>query len=397
MTNMRSLASCSKLQEIDGSAWDVVVLGAGPCGCAAAFESARLGARTLLVDRSEFPRDKACGCCLGAEGVKLASAIWPGVAKLCENPIATFDRLRIQTPGASYETPIPGGVVSARSELDLMLARGASSAGALFLHGVCARLGEDSCDRRVVSLRRGERTVSVQASVVIAAVGLRGRFREGAEAGRRLIRRGAPMGVSSIIRWPEAPIPAKTVSMRIGTNGYVGMARLGDGRINIAAALSPAFVRSAGGPAQAVGQTLDRFGVNVSKALDSATWLGAPTLTQRTPMPVDRRLLIAGDAAGYVEPFTGEGMTLSLKSGFEAGAIAASAANDGWRHAHAERWLTFIRSQMRKQHRRCAALACVIARPTLAMIVLRLLDQDRDASRIITRLFTGPTALGSAA
>jgi len=386
------------LHALDPSApWDVLVIGAGPCGSAAAYRSAASGARTLLVDRSVFPRHKACGCCLGAEGRRLAQQIAPVLESTQPNPPASLDRIRIQTPTSRLEAPITPGLACTRADLDSSLARGAVDAGAVFLHGTHARFAELTDDHRIVSLRSDGIEVTAKASVVIAAAGLSGRYRDMASPDHRYVRPNAPMGVSAIIDWPRAPIPDRTISMNLARDGYVGLVRLPGGRINIAAALAPAFVRAQGGPPGAIRRTLEQLGIDTPDHLDSAHWLGAPTLTRRTPRPAGPRLLIAGDAAGYVEPFTGEGMSLALRSGFRAGAIAAEAARTAWSHNHEKQWLTFDRRQLRTPQRRCAAITRLIARPGLASIAIRLLEQDHDAAGAMVRLFTAAPALGSAA
>ena len=380
------------IRSIDGSAWDVIVLGAGPCGSAAAFRCASDGARTLLLDRSVFPREKTCGCCLSAEGVRLASQIRPGFA----DRIPYFDHLEVRTRRARCATPVPPGVVLARSALDAALAQGAADAGALFLPGAHAHLAGATDDHRTLELHADSQSASVRGSVIVAAVGLSGRPGDRGETARRIIRRGAPIGVSTILPWPDAPIPHATVAMHVGAGGYVGLARLNESLVSLAAALRPSFIRDAGGPAEAVRRTLDEAGVTPCETLDTARWLGAGTLTRRTPTPAAHRLLIAGDAAGYAEPFSGEGMSMALESGFASGAIAADAALNGWRAAHEIRWRAVIKQRVRPRHRRCTALTRVIARPAMAGLAIRLLGQDQGVTRELACLFAAPTPVEAA-
>jgi flavin-dependent dehydrogenase len=377
------------LAEIDGSAWDVIVLGAGPCGSAAAHRSATLGARTLLVDRADFPREKTCGCCLSAEGVGLASVIRAGFAPRA----AAFDRLEVRSGAARAAVPVAPGVVISRAELDAALARGATDAGAVFRSGVHARLADGGSENhRRVTLGADGRTAAARASVVIVAVGLSGRVGEGGATDRRIIRRGAPIGVSTILRWPGAPIAPGTIAMHVGSGGYAGLARLDETRVTLAAALRPLFIRDAGGPAAAVRRTLEEAGVTPDESLDDARWLGSGTLTRRAPNPAGPRLLIAGDAAGYAQPFSGEGMSMALGSGLAAGAIAAEAALTGWRQTHAAQWRAFVGRRVRPRHRRCSALTRVVAHRSMAAMAVRLLGQNQDAARDLARLFSASAA-----
>ena len=98
--------------------------------------------------------------------------------------------------------------------------------------------------------------------------------------------------------------------MTIGRRGYVGITRVEGGKICLAAALDVDYVREAG-MRKAVLQILQDAGTPVSKSLRQLSYHGTPPLTRHTPVLADERLFLLGDAAGYVEPFTGEGMAMA--------------------------------------------------------------------------------------
>lgn len=102
--------------------------------------------------------------------------------------------------------------------------------------------------------------------------------------------------------------------MAVGPGGYVGMVRLADGRVNVAAALSRRLVASAGGPGGAAMQILMLAGRDVPRELEQANWLGTLAMPYHTRQVAAPRLLAIGDAAGYEEPFTGEGMAWAVQS-----------------------------------------------------------------------------------
>jgi hypothetical protein len=132
------------------------------------------------------------------------------------------------------------------------------------------------------------------------------------------------------------PPPGELV-MAVSRGGYCGIVRLEDGRIDIAAALDRGLIAQTGSPARAVASILAETmflaesggGISPgdppgrimldSKLLGAATWRGTPPLTRSQPVAdATGRILRIGDAAGYVEPFTGEGMGWALASALES-------------------------------------------------------------------------------
>ena len=149
---------------------DVVVVGAGPAGSTAAHRLARAGARVLLLDRQSFPRDKPCGGGLTMRATKVLPVdVWPVV----EDVVTRLD-LRSGYSGAvisrRYARPIAW--MTQRRRLDHYLAERAAEAGADFQDGVRVRdieIGEGG--GAIVALDDGRR---VQAGVVIGADGVNG-------------------------------------------------------------------------------------------------------------------------------------------------------------------------------------------------------------------------------
>ena len=110
--------------------WDVVVIGAGPAGCAAAIAARRNGMRVLLVERSKLPRYKVCGCCLSPRCLAHLRSL--------EIPVdAVGEPLRAVTIGGwghQAELQLCDEVAVSRAWLDASLARRAVAAGVAVLH-----------------------------------------------------------------------------------------------------------------------------------------------------------------------------------------------------------------------------------------------------------------------
>ena len=121
---------------ISGLPWDVAVIGAGPAGSAAAYHLAAKGRRVVMVDRSVFPRDKACGDGLTRTSVELLADL--GVLEKFKSSTAITGAQLINRGGTHHNAPYrprgpgrPGyGLVVPRIELDNILRKHAMAAGA---------------------------------------------------------------------------------------------------------------------------------------------------------------------------------------------------------------------------------------------------------------------------
>jgi geranylgeranyl reductase family protein len=148
---------------------DVAVVGAGPAGSTAAYRLARAGARVLLLDRQSFPRDKPCGGGLTTRATRMLPF---DVSPVVEDAVDKVDlRLRFErTTSQHFSDPI--ALMTQRRRLDAFLAETAAGAGADFRDGVRVRDIElDAPGGPVVSLDGGAR---VRADVVIGADGANG-------------------------------------------------------------------------------------------------------------------------------------------------------------------------------------------------------------------------------
>lgn len=317
--------------------WDAVVVGAGPAGSSAAIVLAQRGANVLLLDKRLFPRAKVCGCCVNAEAMAAIDSL--GASRHLRDVGARAIReLRLYAGGFVARLALHGGVSVSRAAFDAALVRRAIEVGADFLPGVNARA--TTCDehRRIVHIDDGE----LSTSALIAADGLAGRFVS--QAGETVARHSW-MGASCTIDVAPPGIAPGAIHMACGRGGYAGAVRLEDGRLDVAGALDPACVKRMGGPTAMVAALFARAGMPAIDALHDQQWKGTPLLTRRAAQLTAHRMLIAGDATGYVEPFTGDGIAWALRSGAAAGAFAARgvanwnpAIEAAWRREHGARF-----------------------------------------------------------
>lgn len=374
------------LDEAAARVWDAVVVGAGPAGAMAAREMALLGTAVLLVDKAAFPRWKVCGCCLNASGqVTLALAGLGGlVARLGAVPVGHF---HVALRGRAAHLAIPHGVALSREVFDTALVQAAIAAGVDFLPETPAQLGPVASGARRVTLRQGARAVEAQARVVLAADGLSGRLVAGEPEGRAFVRRDSRIGAGLILEEAPAFYQHEVIYMACGRHGYTGLVRLPDGRVDLGAALAPEAIRAHGSLGAAAAETLREAGLPPIAGLAQMAWRGTPALTRRLAAPAGERWFAVGDAAAYVEPFTGEGMAWALMQGRAVAPLAAAAARE-WSGEAAREWRLLYERRMRRRQRWCRVVAIALRHPAPLGLLLRPLAHYPRVAAPLLRAFT---------
>jgi flavin-dependent dehydrogenase len=342
-----------------GEAWDAVVIGAGPSGSVAACALARAGRRVMLVERSSMERGKVCGCCLSPGGVEALRRV--GMEGALRGA-ASVTHCTVRAAGAAMRMPTAAYRVIGRGTLDARLAGLAAAAGVEVRVRSSAWVGADG---RVHVRQPGDGTgdapVMVTARAVVVADGLGGTsLVERPEFAWRVNRRSR-MGVGAVLAAPPVEVPEGEVVMLCAREGYLGLVRLPTGEVDAAAAVDPGAVRAAGGPAALCARIVEGCGGDPS-ALGSGAWRGTPLLTRSRTAVQAGHVFVLGDAAGYVEPFTGEGMAWAME-----GAVLAAGIVDDWLagRASASSWATAHRTSLQRHHRRCGVVAGLARRAWL--------------------------------
>lgn len=348
----------------------VVVIGAGPAGTAAAMRLHALGWQVLLVDRAAFPRFKVCGCCLNLAALSALSVIGCDQLIYRLGPTLLTD-WRLATPGAAIQAALPGGVALSRLRMDAALVTEAASRGVKVVAPCEARIADVGLDYVDVRLTRCGQPERFDAAIL--ASGLAG---GGVARWLPWIQSPVgPLGIGTIVPSFDA-VPDRTIQIACDETGYVGLVRLEDGHVDVAAALrrdvcdvggqSPATAKAA--LLQAMNRILCRTGQELLPPIDPETLQTTPPL-RRSRLPGYGRLLAVGDAAGYVEPFTGEGMAWAIQSGIAAAECLTdvdAAGNSG------AAWTAQYVRLMRRRQWLCRLLSGTLASPAGSRWLMRL-------------------------
>ena len=363
-------------------AYDAIVIGAGPSGSTAAYACARAGLRTVLFEKSVFPRDKVCGGCLGARGVGMLRDLGLGRA-LDRVSISEMRALTLRSPRSHADIPVDPGRIVGRHSFDAALADEAHRAGAEFRDGASVETIQQHSDRVALTVRTPSgRRETVTARTVLNASGL---SKIGSECGNGpRVARESRIGVAALVSDATTEYEPDVTHMHVIPDGYAGVVRLDGSTLNIACAVDPRATRDKG-ITEFVRTAFRSTGAPIPQGLEDARWTGTPALTRRRDRAAHGRVLNLGDAAGYVEPFTGEGMTWAIAGGAIAADLVArwcdredfdlaSAYQRAHRRAISRRW------------RSCRLVRAAIRRPIVTDAAIRLAS----ASSMFTRLAAHP-------
>ena len=295
--------------------WDVVVVGGGPSGAAAALAARAAGCSVLILDRAEFPRDKVCGDGIAPEALDVLAGLGLDPAALTEGYPAV-PRLRLRSPGGTTveRAMHRGAFVVPRTVFDHRLLQAATAAG--------AELRRHTVRGLTAHPTHVEVDGSLTAGVVVAADGAESVVRRALGIPPNRPRHTAiairgyapePMGQLGVqvIRTTEQRWPAYAWSFPLGD----GWANVGYGEL-----VSGGVTR--GGLLAGLEELLDGGEAENPKAHR------LPLSTGRPRLP-DGRVLLVGDAASLINPLTGEGIFYAVLSGALAGAAAVHGPDAG--------------------------------------------------------------------
>ena len=326
---------------------DVIVVGAGPGGSAAAYHMARHGLRVLLLEKTTFPREKVCGDGLTPRATR--QLIRMGVDTSEKAGWLQNKGLRVIGGGVRLELDWPElasfpnyGLVRTRLDFDDILAKRAVEAGAALHTGVNVTGPVLDADDRAIGVYAkvglGKEPVQYRAPLIVAADGVSGKLPLAMGLAKRDDR---PLGVA-VRRYYRSPARADDdyleswLELRSAHDrdrllpGYGWIFGLGDGRVNVGLGIlnsSNAFGKTnyRAMLTDWLGTTPDDWGMRDEANADGPI-LGAalPMGFNRVPH-YTRGVMLVGDSGGMVNPMNGEGIAYAMESGELAAEVAVQA------------------------------------------------------------------------
>jgi len=297
--------------------YDVAIVGGGPAGSACAAACGQAGMRALLLERAVFPREKVCGDCLNPSCWPILERI--GVAdRVLAQPHSRFTEIVFSgargSPVSCALADSPHGEIAIpRSALDSILLDRAREAGVDVREGIAVTAiapgweittaGETFHSRLLVAADGRNSTIARLLGLLPAAK----RDRVAAQA--------------------HVPLPAgfgEQVRMHFLPRGYCGAASIGGGRMNLCLVARPAHLPD-----------LKLWAAGQFQIPPDQTWRTITPLERDAVCPAHENLLLIGDAARVVEPFTGEGIYYALASGMLAASHIAKGQLPDYAAAHA--------------------------------------------------------------
>jgi flavin-dependent dehydrogenase len=349
------------------SIYDLIVVGAGPAGCAVAITAARNGASVLLLERGRFPRHKVCGEFVSAESLGLLEGLLAPKDRTLISDAPRIRQGRIFADGAEIHAEItPAAASITRFDLDAALWRS------------CVESGVDARQECPVQTVEGTGPFAVRTQTHVfeakALVNATGRWSNlTSSAIRDAQTRERCIGLKAHFREIS---PRDSVDLYFFDGGYCGVqpipdAKNGSGAVNACAMVSA-------GVATTISDVLRLHPALLERSRD---WepLTEPVSTSplvfHKPEPTQAGMLQVGDSTTFVDPFIGDGISLALRSGalaaeclmpFFRGSCGLEQAAAEYRRIYEERLAHVFRAS--SMLRRMLAWPIAVRKPVLGLL-----------------------------
>jgi 2-polyprenyl-6-methoxyphenol hydroxylase-like FAD-dependent oxidoreductase len=379
------------------TAFDVLIMGAGPAGSATAIALARAGWAVAMVERQRFPRRKVCGECIAASNLPLLQALGLGEAlhTLAGPPL---QRVTLLHGGQAVTAPLPAarhdqwawGRALGRETLDGLLLDRAREAGAMVfqpwaVQAITGQAGGWHCALRATE---SAALLQLRASLVVDA---HGSWQDlPSDRGQRQLQRAASDLFAFKANFTAAALPEGAISVLALDGGYGGMVVADGGITTLACCIRRDRLNAlrCAAPGQRAGDAvqawLQQACGGVQHALQGAQrdgpWLSSGPLNPGRRVTATDAFFKVGNAAGEAHPILGEGMSMALQSATllcallrgpgHDGAVPTPAAQAALQRRCALAWQKQFAARMRL----AAVFAHLAMRPRGALALMRLVQ-----------------------
>jgi flavin-dependent dehydrogenase len=322
---------------LEAAEYDLIVAGAGPAGSACAITAARAGAHVLLLEKDRFPRHKVCGEFVSSESLDLLDGLL-GKTKLSAHMLVNSARFFVD--GKRLSLPVsPAAQSIPRYELDAALFQAAQSAGAITREGITIH---EVKSKAVFQVTTSENSLTAKA--VVNTTGRWSKLTQFDVSGKEKC-----LGLKA--HFSESS-PPSSVDLYFFPGGYCGVTPVDGNSVNACAMVRADVARS----------LEEVFAQEPELRRRSQSWRALfPDVTTsplyfREPETEANGMMLAGDAAGFIDPFAGDGISLALQSGvlaaktilpFLAGKCSWEQTLDEYRTSYHRRFVPAFRNAAR--------------------------------------------------
>jgi len=316
------------------NSFDVIVIGGGPAGCAMALDLNSRGYNVALCDQAKFPRDKVCGEFIspGADPILEKLGVLDSIEALTPKrlkgvAISSYGsaELAIDYPVVTGSGLRPTSLSVPRYQLDALFLKQVQNAGVKVFeqHKVTDFIFNEGCVAGVQGWDEAKTSFSMNCKLVVDAGG------RNATSLRKFNLKREPKGSSKIAfsaHWQGVCLPEDYCYMHVSRPGYTGISSVGNGRANVVLVVEGSALT--GGKTEKPETFYHRVLMQNrrrSKMLENGERVEPVRSVESLafavkPVPCGG-LILVGDATGFIDPFTGEGIYLSLRSSQLAGEV----------------------------------------------------------------------------
>lgn len=390
------------------SNYDVIIAGGGPAGASAAIHLATRGARVLLAEQKKFPRPKLCGefispeCAIHFDRLGVKDQMFAaGPATLAETVFYSPGGSKVSVPSSWFESD---GVALglSRAEMDERMLRRAGAAGAQVLEDApVTELVFEKGRVQGVTIKAGSQPETYRAAITIDATGRTRALARRLPAAKENSKLKRPPMVAFKAHLENTLVAPGACEIYFYRRGYGGLSSIENGLSNLCFIASARDVRSCASDAERVMREVvsqnRRARFTLAGARAQSLWL-AVSLEGfgRQEVAPAAGLLTVGDAASFIDPFTGSGMLMALESGELASraignyldAGGESHSLDDLRVKYAAAYLRVFDSRLKV----CSLLRNAAFVPGLAELAIRFFGASRQIRKRLARATRGPAS-----